>query len=222
MATLTLTAAASSDDAMLDDNGYDDTLNYMNIGTPGAAVTPADSGSGWRFTNVTLNTTDVINSAILKLMKITTSFAQQNNRWTFANEDNSATFSSGSPPGSRAIVATIVVDNNNVNETDGTVYNFPRAGSDQITFGVALALVTARGGWASGNAVSAINQSKQDVLQGSGFARKTFHSFDSSVSASEPQLTIDYTVAAAPASSNPSQVRSGRQTGIGGGFGSRR
>lgn len=197
MATLTLTVFSSTDDAVINDIGYaDSTLvsaSAGNIGTPGPATTAANSGQGWRFTGVTLSASDTINSAILKLMKNGTAFSQQNNRWTFANEDNAATFSSGSAPGSRAIVASPITDNNNVNETTGTVYNFPRSGANQTTFGARLASVLARGGWSSGNAVAVINQSKQDASQGTGFNRKVWHDWDSATASSEPQLVIDYT-----------------------------
>lgn len=145
---------------------------------------------------MTLAGSDTINSAILKLMKSTTQFSTQDNRWTCVNEDNTATFSSGSAPGSRAIVATITAESNNLNETTGTVYNFPRAGADQTSFGGAVANVTARGGWASGNALAVVNQSKQDAGQTAGFARKIWHTWDSATASSEPQLVIDYTAGA--------------------------
>lgn len=195
MATLTLSVGASADDAKLDDVGYDDSATTFNVGHPGSP-TATDSGQGWRFTNVTLGVADTINSAILKLMKSGTQFSTQANRWTCVNEDSTATFSSGSAPGSRAIVATIVAESNNVNETDGTVYNFPRAGADQTSFGGAVANVLARGGWASGNALAVVNQSKQDAGQGAGFSRKLWNAWDSSVASSEPQLVIDYTAGA--------------------------
>lgn len=195
MATLTLTLAASSDDALVSDLAYDATGTTMQVGGTNS-TSAANTGQGFRFTNVTIAAADTINSVILKLMKSATVFSTQNNRWVFANEDNSATFSSGSPPGSRAIVATIVPDSNNLNETDGTVYNFPRAGADQITLGTSLAAVKNRAGWASGNAVSLINNSKQDASFVGTSARKAWHTWDSATASSEPQLVIDYTAGA--------------------------
>lgn len=178
----------------------------MQVG--GSNTTTGNYGQGWRFLNVTLTSTATINSAILKLMKSTTQFSNQINRWTFAAEDNAATFSSGNPPGLRAIVASPVADTNNVSETTGVVYNFPRAGADQTTLGARLASVLARGGWASGNAVAIVNNSKQDGSANTTSARKLFHTWDSATAASEPQLVIDYTAGAtgkAPPPRRPSQ-----------------
>lgn len=197
MATLTLTVGATADDARVNDLGYDNTETAMQVG--GANTTTGNYGQGWRFLNVTLGGSDTINSAILKLMKSTTQFSNQVNRWTFAAEDNAATFSSGSPPGLRAIVASPVADTNNLNETDTTVYNFPRSAPNQVTLGARLASVTARGGWASGNAVAIVNNSKQDASANTTSARKLFHTWDSATGSSEPQLVIDYTAAAAKA-----------------------
>jgi len=192
MATLTLTLGASADDALINDLAYDDTATTMNVGGVGSAP-QANYGEGFRFTNVTLAGADTINSAILKLMKSGTQWSTQDNRWTCVDADNTPTFSSGNPPGSRAIVATIVDESNNVNETDGTVYNFPRGSGDQTAFGGAIANVTGRAGWASGNALAVVNNSDQDASAHQTFTRKSFHTWDSSVGSSEPQLVIDYT-----------------------------
>lgn len=200
MATLTLTVGASADDARLSDLGYDDTETAMQVG--GTGTTNANHGQGWRFTNVTLSSTDTINSAILKLMKSTTQFSQQNNHWTCMAADNIATFSSGAPPGSYAPVATIVDDQNNVNETTGTVYNFPRSAGNQTTFGGAIANVLARAGWASGNALAVGNNLDQDTGEYTTFARKLWHTYDSTTASSEPQLVIDYTAGAAASTAN--------------------
>lgn len=206
MATLTLTVAASADDARINDLGYDDTETATQVG--GTNGTPLNHGQGWRFTGVTLTSADTINSAILKLMKSTTQFSNQNNRWTFEDADNAATFSSGSPPGSRAIVASPITDSNNVNETTGTVYNFPRSAGNQTTFGARLASVLARGGWASGNAVAVLNNSDQDASAVTTSARKLWHTWDSATASSEPQLVIDYTAGStgkSPPPRRPSQ-----------------
>lgn len=200
-ATLTLTVGASTDDAVLNDSGYQDDSTTSSaaevIGQPGAATTAANSGQGWRFTNVTLAAADTVNSANLKLMKSGTQFSTYANRFTAIAEDNTATFSSGSAPGSRAITTgSIAVESLNTNQVDGTVYNHPSTGALQTTLGAAVAAVTARAGWASGNALAIVNQSKQDASQGAGFSRKTFHDWDSAVASSEPQLVIDYTAGA--------------------------
>lgn len=197
MATLTLTVGASSDDAVIDEfeGGYNDTSTFHFMGQMGSSP-PANFGTGLRFTNVTLTGADTINSASLKLMKDTTEFITVPWRLAVIDADNTATFSSGSPPGARAIVATITTESVNTNHTDGTVYTFPTTGTPQATFGGAMAGVFDRGGWASGNALGIVNSSDQDAGVSNGFGRETYHMYDSSVSASEPQLVIDYTAGA--------------------------
>lgn len=192
MATLTLTVSAGTDDAERDDTGYYDSETAMLVG--GVGTSPLSNyGQGWRFTNVTLTSTDTINSAILRLMKSGTQWVQHSNRWTCINEDNTATFSAGSPPGSRAIVSTIVVDTSNVQDTDGSLVDFPRGTSNQESFGDAIADVLSRPGWSSGNALAVVNNSDQDSSAYENFDRKFFHAYESSTSNSEPQLVIDYT-----------------------------
>lgn len=199
MATLVLTVGSATDDAVINDAGYEDNAADISgstshqVGETGGAPTAANSGQGWRFTNVTLSASDTISAAAMNLMKYTTQFATQVNRWTCVNEDNTSTFSSGNPPGSRAIVATSVGETNNRNETDGTVYNYPVLAADQTSFGGAIANVISRSGWASGNALAVVNQSKQDAGQVAGFGRKAFHVFEDTAASSEPQLTITYT-----------------------------
>lgn len=194
MATLTLTVGASSDDAVIDEftGGYDDTSTFQFYGQPGSSP-PSNFGAGLRFTNVTLTGADTINSVTLKLMKDTTEFINVPWRLAAINQDNTATFSSGSPPGSRAIVATIASESVNVNHTDGTVYSFPTTATPQADLVTAVSAVFDRGGWASGNALGIVSSSDQDSGVTNGFGRETHHNYDSSVSASEPQLVIDYT-----------------------------
>lgn len=217
MATLTLTVGASTDDAsLMDGSGYQDSNTTESVGACGNSPTPTDSGQGWRYTAVTLAAADTINSAFQKLMKDTTEFSQHNNRWTCEAADNATTFSVTVPPGQRAIVATIIVDQTNILTLDVTVYNYPNAGADQTSYGAAIANVTGRAGWASGNALNLINQSKQDAGQNTGFSRKSFHTWDSATASSEPQLVIDYTAgAAASASASQMAARQGQRTGYG-------
>lgn len=193
MATLTLTVGASADDALISDLAYDDANGTMGVG--GVSNVPlANYGQGWRFTSVTLAGADTINSALVRLTKNGTQFSAQDNRWTCVDADNTPTFSAGNPPGSRAIVATKVTDSNSLNEIDATQYDFPRAGADQISFGAAIANVTGRGGWASGNALAVVNNSDQDASAFENFARKNWWTFDHG--SAQPQLVIDYTAGA--------------------------
>lgn len=198
MATLTLTIGASSDDAVIDEfaGAFDSTEVFHFFGQMGGSP-PSNFGTGLRFTNVTLAGADTINTATIKLRKDTTEWPNVPWRLSVVNEDNTATFSSGSPPGARAIVATIAVETVNTNHIDGTVYTFPVAGAQQTNLATALAAVFDRGGWASGNAVAIVNSSDQDAGVSNGYGRETYSTWDSSVASSEPQLVIDYTAGAA-------------------------
>jgi len=199
VATLTLTVGASSDDATIDEftGGYDDTATFHFWGQMGGSP-PANFGVGLRFTNVTLAAADTINTAIIKLKKDTTEFVNCPHRYACIAQDNTATFSSGSPPGSRAI-GSVLAFAVNANHTDGTVYTFPPVAGDQTSFGALVAAVVARAGWASGNALAMVCSSDQDAGVSNGFGRETHHTWDSAVAASEPQMVIDYTAGAASA-----------------------
>lgn len=204
MATLTLTVGASADDGVINDIGYDDTGTTMLVGTPGPATTAANSGQGWRFTNVTLTGADTVTSAVMKLMKSGNNWNTVNYRWTAIDEDNTPTFSSGNAPGSRAIVsASIAAQSLNVSLTNGVVYDRPSTGALQTTLGAAIEAVINRAGWASGNALGIVNQSKQDASQQAGFSREDYHTYDSATASSEPQLVITYTAGGGAASPPP-------------------
>jgi hypothetical protein len=190
MATLVLTVAASADDAKLNDVGYAETNQGDHVGGTGAAT--ANMGYGWRFLNVTLGGGDIINAAFMKLMKSTTQFQNQNDRWTGIDEDNTATFSSGSPPGARAITSVIVAENHGINHVDGTVYNLPTTSQLQTDFGGIIQEIIDRAGWVSGNALGIVDNSDQDASADTSFSRKEWYYWDSSVASSEPQLSIDY------------------------------
>lgn len=194
MPTLTNTVSQSTDDAALDDIvNYDDAGTYIFWGNPGSPL-PVDCGQGLRFTNVLLAPGDTINGVTIKQMKTVTEWITIPWRLTAINEDNTATFSAGSPPGSRPIVtASIAAETVNVNHVDGTVYTFPTTVGLQTTLAAAVQAVINRAGWASGNALAVVNQSDQDASAQSGFARETYHTFDAAVAASEPQLVVDYT-----------------------------
>ena len=194
MATLTLTVAASADDALINDLGYIDSDTTMVVG--GVGTSPgANFGQGWRFLNVTLTSADTVTSAKLQLRKSGTAWSAQDNRWTCIAEDNTATFSSGSPPGSRAIVTTIIGETPNVDEVDGTYYDFPKSGADQTSLGAAIQEVIDRAGWASGNALAIVNNSDQDASAYQDFGRKTYFSYDNGAGY-EPTLVITYTAGA--------------------------
>lgn len=199
MATLSISVAADDDDWITNEVYNDSDYNGTNVFLVGgvSATGPAGHGQGWRFLNVTLTGADTINSASLRMMKSGTQWSQQNNRWTFEDSDNAVGFDGTSnQPGDRAIVASPVADNNDVNETTGTVYDNPRSAGNRTTFGARLASVLARGGWSSGNAVVVVNNSDQDASAVMTTQRKNWHCYESATASSEPTLVIDYTAAA--------------------------
>lgn len=193
MPTLTLTIAAGTDDAILNDSAYDDSSATMAVG--GVGTSPlANHGIGFRFQNVTIPVGSTVNSAYVQLVKDGTQFSQMSCRWTAIDEDNTATFSTGDPPGARVIVsASIAQESLNVNETDGTTYGYPTTSPLRATLGAAIQAVISRPGWASGNALAIVVNSDQDASAYATFARKNFRTYNfGTPSANAPKLVIDY------------------------------
>lgn len=196
MAQLILTIAASGDDITWDGLlTYSDRASATDLLIGGVGGTPgANYGHGFRFTNATIPVGATITRVRFRVMKQGTQFSSQADRWCFAAEDNCAAFSVGSPPGSRAITTNIADETNNTNETDGSVIDLPRSTTlQQTTLAAALQEVINRAGWASGNAIGLLDNSDQDASAFQNTQRKNWHSFDSAVASSEPQLVIDYT-----------------------------
>lgn len=177
------------------EGGYNDDRAFMFFGSPGNPI-PTNGGMGLRFTNVTLSGADTINAARISLVKDTTEWYTVNWRLAVVDADNTPTFSSGNPPGSRAIVAgQVAAESLNANHTDGSTYTFPTTAPLQATLGAAIAAVLARGGWASGNALAVVNQSDQDAGAQTTGQAETFSTWDAPT-ALAPQLIIDYTAGA--------------------------
>lgn len=208
MATLTLTVGASTDDAKLDNVGYADNETTMLVGATG--TTNANRGQGWRFTGAAALVGATCNTAHLTLMKSGAQFQVHANRFTHINEDATATFSSGSPPGSRSIVTGIVAESTDVNDADGALISFPRDVNQRDEMAASLQEVVNRAGFNGTFAV--VNQSGQDPSSQTNFSRKNFHSWDSSTASSEPTYTVDYTPAAGgqPFPPTPGQVHKQR------------
>jgi nitrogen fixation protein len=218
MASVTYTVGASADDASINVSGsYEDTATTQNL--PGAGTTTTNYGHGWRFTNVTLTDGDTPQAAHLSLMKSGGHWNGVDWRLAAIAEDNTATFSSGSPPGSRAIT-TVVAENQNQNKADGTRYDYPSTAALQADFADSIWEVFARGGWASGNALGIVCNSDQDASASTANNGNTYHTWDSSTSSSEPQLVIDYYAAGEPippefiAIGTASAVASGNLTNV--------
>lgn len=173
------------------------------MGVGGTGTTSANHGQGWRFTDITIAPGSTITNAKLTLKKNGAEWVAQNNRWTVIDEDNTPTFSSGNPPGSRAIVSSqIVTDNRSDNVADGADVDFPPAGSGQTTLAAAIQAVIDRVGWSSGNALAVVNNSDQDESADTSFARSGWHTYDGG---NPGTLTIDYT----PAGGHPTMRRFG-------------
>lgn len=194
--TLNPSVSASADDARVSDLGYSHTTNTIGVGGNGTST--GNTGQGWRFLNITLTGSDTVDTVRLDLVKHGDAWVTITNRWTFIAEDNTATFSSGNPPGARAIVSgTPIVDDSGINRTDGTTYPFPPSAS-QDNLALLMQEVIDRAGWASGNALAIVNNSKQDASAQSGFARTTFATWDHTTHAA-PILVVDYTAGGAAA-----------------------
>lgn len=210
MATLTLTVAASTDDANLSDAGYSDNEATMVFG--GTGSNPANHGSGFRFTGGGALDGATINSAYLYLMKSGGAWQGIATRLTTEAADSGATFSSGSPPGSRAIATNIADDIPDRNMIDGTFYDFPSNNGDKTTLGAAIQEVTDRAGYT--DTLVVVCNSDQDAGAYTTFARSPFHTYDSGTADSEPQLVIDYTAAAGPAATTGYMSTWGRFWGM--------
>ena len=197
MASVTYTVPDSASDGTVDEfeGGYSDTNTFMFVGSPGASP-PANYGMGFRFTGVTLTGADTVTAVQIRLIKDTTEWLTVNHRWTAINEDNTAAFSSGSPPGARAIVsASIAAEAVNVNHVNATAYLFPTTGGLQTTFAAAIQTVLNRAGF--GGALAVVCQSDQDASAQLGYNRETYSTWDAAGANTEPQLVVTYTPGAA-------------------------
>jgi hypothetical protein len=193
-----LTVPDSASDAALDwfHTTFDSTEAFHFFGQPGNPI-PTNGCVGVRFAGVTLTAADTVTGARLSLVKDTTEWYNIPHRWAVIDQDNTATFSSGSPPGSRPVVtASIAAETVNVNHTNGSTYVHPTTGGLQTTLGNAVAAVLARGGWASGNAIAIVDQSDQDASAQAGSVGETYSTWDAPT-ALAPQIIIDYTPGAA-------------------------
>lgn len=188
--TFNTAISASTDDAIINDSAYDDSSTTMLIG--GVGVGPlVNYGEGFRFTNVTIPQGATVSSCKLSLTS-NGGWLTVLHRWTAINQDNTATFSSGSPPGSRPIVGTIAIENLNDNHIAGTAYDYPIDPGVQATLGTAVQSVFARGGWVSGNALAIVNNSDQDASAWEDYSREIIRTYDYSPAVA-PAITIVYT-----------------------------
>ena len=119
-----------------------------------------------------------------------------NARLTAIDEDNTATFSTASRPGSRPIVSAYIADESqNISKADGTRYAWPSAPVLQQTLGSAINAVIHRAGWVSGNALGIVNNSAQDANAYKNVGREVYRTwdYDSGGALNVPQLVITYT-----------------------------
>lgn len=198
--TITPSVGASSDDACETETGSyshtDTTLLFGGVG--GGTVSSTAYGQGFRFTSIGIANGDTVDLAYLTLVCGSNQWNTVSVRMTAIDEDNTATFSSGSQPGSRSIVSSyIAVEDPNQNKSGGTAYDYPTtdSGGLQSTLGDAINEVVNRAGWSSGNALGIVNNSYQDPLAEETYARHSFATYDHATY-NAPQLTIEYTEAA--------------------------
>lgn len=196
MATLTLNTGTNDDDWQKEEFTNDSSVGSGQLQVGGVGTSPqTDSGIGWRFDGVTLTSSDTIDDVHLNLTKSGSQWSSQEDRLTLIDEDDTGTFSSGNPPGARAIVTNIADDAHNSNHVDGTAYELPTNSTDQETLADALAEVLARGGWSSGNAVGIVDNSDEDSSRYESFARKDWEAHEAG-GGDIPELVINYTAGA--------------------------
>jgi len=182
---------ASTDDARLSDTGYNDSETNMQVG--GTGTTTTNFGQGFRFTNITIAKGSVVDTASISLKKYQNQWSNVDFRLTCIDEDNTATFSSGSPPGARAITSSyIAAETDGTNKTNGTRYTYPTTSPLQQTLGNAVETVINRSGWNSGQALAIVDNSDQDALANTGYGRDTYYTYDNGAG-DAPQLTVNYT-----------------------------
>ena len=123
----------------------------------------ANYGQGFRFTNITIPQGSTVTSAYLSIVDDAGSWIGTAVRLTAIDEDNTATFSGGSLPGSRPITSSyIAVEEPNISRAAGERVIYPTTGGLQQTLGAAINAVVNRPGWSSGNAIAVVNNSDQD------------------------------------------------------------
>ena len=201
--SLDLTISASSDDAFKNENAYNDTSTAMHFG--GVSPSPlTDYGQGFRFNNVTIPNGATITNAYLTLVKYTNEWNGIELRLTAIDEDNTATFSSGSPPGSRNITSSYITSEYlDQNKTDGTSYSYPVDTGQRDIFADAISTVVNRTGWSSGNSLGIVSCSDQDPGATTdnclSYARAIYRTYDYGTPATNaPKLHIEYTSPAGP------------------------
>ena len=194
-ASVDLTVAASSDDAVLNDSAYNDSDTTILIGGVGTAPN-ANYGQGFRFNNVTIPKGASVTSAYMTFMKDGAAWQTVNWRLTAIDEDDTATFSSGSPPGSRPITTSYIAGEDvNVSHTSGVTYTFPTTSGLKATLGAAIEQVVNRSGWASGNDLAIVNNSDQDSSAAETFGREIYRTYDYGTPATNaPKIHIDYEI----------------------------
>lgn len=182
---------AGTDDAVINDLGYSDTGTTIQWG--GVSPTPgANFGEGQRIPNVTIPNGATVSAATIDLVS-NGAFTTVKWRLTAIDEDNTATFSSGSPPGSRNITSANISDETvNSNHVAGTRYSFPTTGALQTTLGAACQTVFARAGWSSGNALGIVCNSAKDGSAYQNFSREQMRTYDNAA-ADAGTVTITYT-----------------------------
>ncbi len=191
--SLDLTIAAGTDDVAYNDIAYDDTATTGPVGGVGTSPN-ASYGQGFRFNNVTLTRGAEITSAYLTLMKDGAESTNVCWRLTAIEEDDTATFSSGSPPGARAIVNEyIAAETVNSSHSNNTAYSYPTSTGLRTMLGLAITQVVGRAGWASGNDLAIVNNSDQDNSACESSAREVYRMYDYGTPATNaPKLHIDY------------------------------
>ena len=188
--TINESVGASTDDA---DNFFGDrlTTDRMWMGRANGPVT-----SGMRFDNIAISGSDTVDSVTVTLVAYSSSWSEIYDTWNFEAADDAATFSTGSMPDDRTLVASAgIQDIHNFSKTGGVAYDFPRTTANAEALGALLQNVIDRDpGWVSGNAIVLLNCHPSDTNLGSGNGHE-YATYDHATYAA-PAITIEYTAGA--------------------------
>ena len=187
MTTLTVSVAASADDAYDYDLTYSDTDAHMCMGD--AFGGSSNASNGFRFLNVTIPAGSTINSAFWDGYNNYGGGYATHVKTLFYCEaaDNPATFSLISRPSGRTKTTANVAWDSNSGSTPDNTY-FSATGTPPPDIKTCIQEVVDRGGWASGNALVVLN-----IGNGSDTDWQFYpYSYDGD-STHPPKLTIIYT-----------------------------
>lgn len=183
--TVTVSVAASADDARTDDTGkFTATESSSIVG----AGNPRPNVNGYRFNGLAIPRGAIIDSAVFSLVKQGDQWQQFRVELGFEASDNAAPFTAAAAPGSRTRTSTVATVSDNVQRTNETRYPL----GNKATLAASLQEVVDRPGWKSGNSAAMIAYGPAT----NGWSRITFYNFDGGA-ARAARLEVTYHLVAA-------------------------